>query len=288
MSKLGPTYTLLPKQGARCYLRAARLYPIIMPLRWPSPMKPTILITGAAGRIGSALVKHLDAVAGDRYTLRLADLEAINERDIRLDVTDPVACLAACQGVDIVVHLAGVVDPEASFEVLLPVNIAGTYNVFQAAAQAGVRRVVFASSAQAMEGYPLDVQVRTDMPVRPKNLYGVTKAFGEALAAYVAYQKGMEAIAVRIGAFEYAETWTEMSARDLSAWASPDDLCHLLERCIAAELGSEKFVVAHGISDNRFKRLELTTTTQQLGYDPKADAFAVWEVGLRNASRAAT
>ena len=73
--------------------------------------------------------------------------------------------------------------------------------------------------------------------MRPKNLYGASKAFGEALASYFAYQEGLEAIAVRIGAFRYRQDWNKMSARDLSAWASPRDICALFVRCLEADLG---------------------------------------------------
>lgn len=137
----------------------------------PQSVTRTILITGAAGRIGTALVEHLDARKGDHYDLLLADLEEGGDRGIQLDVTDLAACRRACEGVDTVVHLAGLPSPDSPFDALLPVNIAGTYNVFRAAADHGARRVIFASSAQVVEGYPLDVQVKTDMLVRPKNLY---------------------------------------------------------------------------------------------------------------------
>lgn len=248
-------------------------------------MSRTVLVTGAKGRIGSALVSHMETLK-EGYDLRLADLNAVDERGLVLDITNLAACRAAFDGVDTVIHLAGVPSPDAPFEAILPVNIVGTHNVFRAASDTGVRRVIFASSAQAVEGYPLDVQVRTDMPVRPKNLYGVSKAYGEALAAYFAYQEGLESVAVRIGAFEHANDWDRMDGRDLSAWADPQDLCELLVRCVEADLG-EPFVIAHGISDNRFKRLDLTDTRAQLGYAPKADAFSVWRVGLCDASKPA-
>ena len=242
-------------------------------------MPKTILITGANGRIGSALVKYMDALEGE-YSLRLADLEISDERGMQVDITDLSSCRIACEGVEAVVHLAGVASPDSSFEQVLPANIIGTYNVFQAASEAGVRRVIYASSAQVIEGYPLDTQVRTDMPVRPKNLYGVSKAFGEALGAYYAYQKNMEAISVRIGAFEYRHEWVQLNSRDLSAWADPEDLCSLLVRCIEAELTEEPFLIAHGISNNRFKRLDLSDTKSLLGYSPKADSFAAWNINL--------
>ena len=70
---------------------------------------------------------------GKPYTLRLADLEVAEERGVQVDVSDFDLCRAACENVDTVVHLAGVASPDSSFEQILPVNIVGTYNIFQAA-----------------------------------------------------------------------------------------------------------------------------------------------------------
>ncbi len=78
-----------------------------------------------------------------------------------------------------------------------------------------------------------------------------------------------------------------MGARDLSAWVSPGDLCVLLAQCIEVDLGEEPFIIAQGISDNRFKRLDLTETRARLGYGPEEDAFKVWQVGLDDASEPA-
>ena len=244
----------------------------------------TILITGANGRIGSALVKYIDALEKG-YNLRLGDLIVSDERGMKIDITDLSSCRIACEAVDTVIHLAGAASPDSTFEDILPVNIIGTYNIFQAASESGVRRIVFASSAQVVKGYPVDLQVRTNMPVRPKNLYGVSKAYGEALAAYYAYQNKLEAIALRIGAFEYQTEWVQMSSRDLSAWAEPEDLCSLFVRCIEADMAEEPFMIAHGISDNRFKRLDLSDTKYRLGYTPKADSFSAWNINLHNNSK---
>jgi len=243
----------------------------------------TILITGANGRIGSALVRHLDALE-EEYALRLADLRIKDGRGMEIDIANLSACRLACEAVDTVIHLAAVASPDASFEEILPANIVGTYNVFQTASEAGVRRIIYASSAHVIAGYPLDRQVRTDMPVRPKNLYGVSKAYGEAIGAFFAYQKNVEVIAVRIGAFGYKHDWVQMSADDLGAWVEPEDLCTLLVRCIEAEMAEGPFMIAHGISDNGFKRLDLSDTRRRLGYNPKADAFKAWDIGLHDNS----
>jgi len=103
-------------------------------------------------------------------------------------------------------------------------------------------------------------------------------------AAHFAYQRKIEVIVVRIGAFGHQHDWVQMSADDLGAWAEPEDLCSLLVRCIEAEMAEGPFMIAHGISDNCFKRLDLSDTRNLLGYNPEADAFEAWGIGLHDNS----
>lgn len=101
----------------------------------------------------------------------------------------------------------------------------------------------------------------------------------EALASYYATEENLSCIAVRIGAFEHLEEHEAMSARDLSAFVSPRDLCQLLCLCVDAsdEVG---FAIAHGISDNRFKRLDISRTREIFGYEPEDYAFQIFGVPL--------
>ncbi len=161
----------------------------------------TVLITGAAGRYGTILRTQW----GDRYALRLADVQpvqdlATHERSVSIDITEYDQMLEACQGIDVVVHLAADPDPTAKFfETLLPLNVIGAYNAFQAAHEAKCRRIVFASSGQSMLGYQnRQLDVRWDRPVYPLNVYGATKCWGEALARVYADQ-GLSCICVRLG-----------------------------------------------------------------------------------------
>ncbi|MFB6364183.1 NAD-dependent epimerase/dehydratase family protein [Paenibacillus elgii] len=246
-----------------------------------------VLITGAAGNIGKAFRQYAKD-AGAEYCFRLADrssdaLSAIaqaGDEIVTLDVTDLDACQQACANVSTVIHLAADPSPEADFYAsLLENNIKGTYNIFRAAKDQGCKRVIFASSAQAVEAYPLDVQVHSHMPVRPKNLYGVSKCFGEALASYFADVEGLSSIVVRIANFlSDPQALHGASARDLSAYISPRDLGDLLVRCI--ETPSIKFAVFPGISNNRYKRMDLSDVREQLNYHPIDDSFAIIE-GLR-------
>lgn len=240
-----------------------------------------LLVTGAAGRIGSAFVR----AQRERYALRLADLDctrlagaAEGHEVMHLDITDAAACLRACEGIDTVVHLAADASPEADFmNSLLPTNIVGSYNLFAAALAQGCRRVVYASSAQAVEGYALDLQIQEQMAPRPKNLYGVSKAFGEALASYFSQAAGasMSCVAVRIANVAEFHAGERHSPRDVAAFISERDLVQLLCCCVEAPLTG--FQLVHGVSDNRYKRLAIERTRQILGYAPQDDGFAILE-----------
>jgi UDP-glucose 4-epimerase len=236
-----------------------------------------VLLTGAAGRIGTAFRK----AHGQRYRFRLADLDIGTLADtpgasheiVRLDIADVEACRDACAGIDTVVHLAADPSPEADWESsLLPNNIRGTVNVFQAAHQAGCRRVVFASSVHAVGGLQEDEAIPDDAPARPVNLYGSSKAFGEAVAATYS-AAGLSGIAIRIGAYDAPWFHERGDATAAMAYVSARDLNELLVRCIETE--NIPYAVVAGISDNTRKRFDLKQTRQLLGYAPRDDGFKV-------------
>lgn len=238
--------------------------------------KLAVLMTGAAGRIGSAFF----AATADRYQFRLADRNAGAIRSqpghsaVELDVADLGGCQGACAGIDVVVHLAADPSPEAEFyPSLLENNIKGTHNVFRAAKDVGCRRVVFASSVHAVLGHAQGRPVSADAPVRPLNMYGVSKCFGEAVAAQFALGEGLSSIAVRIGAYDPPWIESELTEPNLSAFISARDMNQLLVRCI--ETPEIDFAIVAGISDNRRKRLDLAETRALLGYQPQDDGFAI-------------
>ena len=234
-----------------------------------------VLVTGAAGRIGSYFAEH----SRDRYELRLMvreDDEGIDRirpfgEVVYADLADLDRLKEICMGIDTVVHMAGDPDPHATWTELREANIDGVYNIFVAAKSAGCRRVVHASSIHAVSGYPPDVQVKTSEPVNPGDLYGVSKCFGEALARYMACQEGLSAITLRIGAFQTLD-----AARDeqglgmIDAFVSQRDLTQLIQRSVDVE--NVQFAILHGLSDNRFKRLDVSDARELVGYDPQDDA----------------
>lgn len=233
-----------------------------------------VLVTGAAGNIGSYFATH----AHQKYELVLLDqsfdeapeLEEYGEL-VNGDIQDLESMKKFCAGIDTVVHLAADPSPSATWDNVRDLNIGGTYNTFVAAKAAGCRRVIYASSIHAVSGYPADVQVKTSEPVNPGDLYGVSKCFGEALGRYMAEQENLSVIALRIGAFQPLESaQKESGIKMLDAWVSQRDLNQLIERCIDVE--NLKFAVFHALSDNRFKRLDISDARELVGYAPQDDA----------------
>lgn len=139
-----------------------------------------------------------------------------------------------------------------------------------AAKAAGCRRVIYASSIHAVSDYPADVQVKSSDPVNPGDLYGVTKCFGEAMGRYMAEREGLSVIALRIGAFQPAEKAEHAGSLEMmDMFVSRRDLNQLLEKCVEVE--TLKFAILHGLSDNRFKRLDITDARELVGYEPQDD-----------------
>ena len=225
------------------------------------------MLTGASGRIGRA-VEPLLPQAWDVVATDLAAADGIDA----LDVTDLEACRAVFVGADAVVHLAAVPDPAATWERLLPANVVGAHTVASAAADVGVRRLVLASSLQAVSALPDGTQSRAGDAPRPANLYGATKAWAEALGAWIAATTATSVVALRIGYFHEARPNPATEApRELSSWLSTRDAAELVRAAVEAE--NIEFVIANGISANRYRVADLAETTRVLGYRPVDDAW---------------
>ncbi|MBO0867847.1 MAG: NAD(P)-dependent oxidoreductase [Micromonosporaceae bacterium] len=239
-----------------------------------------ILVTGAAGRIGSCLLAGLPALG---WRVRGFDLRAGSPTAgsptagsptagaaadgvewVTGDVRDGAALDAAMQGTEAVVHLAGLAT-EAPFADLLAANIDGTYQVFEAARLAGVPRIVYASSNHAVGYTPRAPLVGTAVRPRPDTLYGLTKVFGEALGSLYADRYRMRVACLRLGAFLDRPT----TVRHLATWLSPGDTVRLVHACLtAADLD---YAVLYGISANTRGWWDLAPA-RALGYQPQDDA----------------
>ena len=244
----------------------------------PIEGKRRVLVTGAAGRIGSYLAEH----SHEQYDLRLmvrgdeAKIEEIRAYGevIQCGLDDLPGLTDLCEGIDTVVHLAADHRGHAPWEEVLPNNIVGTYNLFTAAKAQGCRRVIFASSIQAVSGYPRFQQVRPEDPVNPPNLYAVSKCFGEALCRCFSNKMGLSGIVLRIGAYQTYESMRSSDEFSGIHWAfvSPRDLTQLIVRCIDDE--KLQFAIFYGFSNNKFCKGDLSNARELLGYTPIDDIYA--------------
>jgi uronate dehydrogenase len=249
---------------------------------------PTVLITGAAGNLGGKLRRHLEG----RYPLRLLDL------DPRGDPTVTGADLSRWdeswrkmfEGADVVVHLAADPTAQQTWPNLVAPNLDALANVFLTAAQAGARRVVYASSNHVMGGYkdrPEPHRLTTDLPPLPGSRYvvrgeqrdstpyGSAKLFGERLGKCFSEAHGLSVIAVRLGWVlpgdnrpqdipPEREEWFRLM------WLSNRDYCQLMEKCITAD-AALRFAVVNGMSANTGMRWDIDHTRRTVGYQPEDD-----------------
>ena len=232
-----------------------------------------VLVTGAHGRIGASFA----SAVRDRYRLRLlvhreehlTDAERNGEGFVG-DLCEPAPVQSAFEDIDTVIHLAADPSAQAGWESVHRNNIVATYNTFRAAVEAGCRRVIFASSIHAVSGYPADYQVHAGDPVNPGGLYGASKCFGEALARLVAVQEGLSAIVIRIGSFQPREKAMHAERIGMmNAFVSHRDLNQLIRLSIDDE--RILFAVFHGLSGNRFNRMDIGTARELVGYEPEDD-----------------
>ena len=224
-----------------------------------------VLITGAAGDIGSVLRKKFR----DRYTLRLTDIDTPedldgNEEFVNADLRDFEAIKKVCEGMDAVVHLGGIVGVD-SWEENLATNINGTHNVFESARLAGASRVVCASSVHAVGFYPRSQTIGVDEKVLPDGHYGLCKAISEAIGAMYAEKYGLKVMAVRIGNNSPEPT----NERLLSIWISHRDIAQLVG--IGLDNPDLRYEIVYGVSANTRSWWD-NSTAERLGYRPEDNA----------------
>jgi len=229
-----------------------------------------VLITGAAGDIGSRLRKSLKGV---HPMLRLSDIADLGEAQageevMPADITDLAAMERVCEGVDGVVHLGGMA-VENDWQAILNANLIGCYNLFEAARRQNVSRVIFATSNHAVGFYRRDQVIDHRVPVKPDSRYGVSKAFGEALGSLYADKYGLKVFCIRIG--NVADQPADK--RRLSIWVSPRDLTQLVR--IGLEHPEIRYEIVYGVSDNARSWYD-NANAHRLGYRPqdKAEDYA--------------
>jgi nucleoside-diphosphate-sugar epimerase len=250
-----------------------------------------IVITGAEGVVGTVLRRGLP----DHFQVRALVRTPQPFPSGVVDIGDLPGLVREFTGTEAVIHLAGAVRLDITWEEMQADNIAGTRNVYEAARLAGVKTVVFASSGHVLSRaeeragpslYALDDPRVFDetTPVEPDSLYAVSKIFGETLGRYYADQHGLRVICVRVGmvipddnpesdapgrgrsaAMPLAERYPRIRAK----WLSHRDCCQLFAKCLTAGV---QYAIVHGTSNNPRQIWSLQSARSLLGYTPQDSA----------------
>ncbi len=244
-----------------------------------------VLITGMSGLIGGILRNHLESLGG--YELTALNRRAVEGvRTVQASIADLDAIRPSFEGQDVVVHLAAHVASEPMGDVVAG-NLVGTWNVYEAARMAGVKRVIFASSGDTIRGIDTDPPYdqflngdyeavsRWEWPnvmkdlVRPGTVYGASKVWGEVLGRVYSADHGLSILCVRIGACP-AEN-RPRNVREFAAWLSHRDVADMLHRCIEApdDLMYDNFFA---VSDNKWNYRDIEHAKHVLGYVPQDKA----------------
>jgi len=229
-----------------------------------------LVLTGAAGRLGSYLREPLTKMCDQLVSTDIADSIGTlydGESYVQADLSSLDAMLNVIEGADMVIHF-GAIGDEAPWDDILQSNIIGAYNVWEAASRCGVKRVVYASSVHAVGMHKKTDTIGLDAPHRPDTYYGLAKCFSEDLASLYWDKRGIEAVCMRIFSCAQAN-----NARSIGTWLSYDDLIHLVTRSIDSPVVG--FSIVYGISNNDRAVVD-NTKAGHLGYRPKdnAEVFA--------------
>ena len=266
--------------------------------------KKKVLVTGVFGLIAGSVYQKL---AEGPYEVRgLArrtkpSARAPQDRQIEIpperlhlaNLADIKAVERAMEGVHTVVQMAADPRPDAPWESLLGSNIVGVRNVFEAAVRQGVKRVVYASSIMVSWGYQQeepykrigegrfdDIEperlhaVTHEWPHRPTGLYPATKIWGEALARYYADVHGLSVPCLRIG-WVNAEDHPQKPESG-AVWCSQRDVVQLVQRAVEAP-DDLRFDIFYGVSNNRWRWVDIEHARNVLGYIPEDSAEAKLE-----------
>jgi uronate dehydrogenase len=235
-----------------------------------------VFLTGATGRVGRVLVPAFR----ECYELRaLQRRPAPDDPTAALgDLSDRAPLASLMAGCDVVVHLAAISREAPFVEEIVPANIVGCYNVFQAALEAGVRRIVYASSCHVVQFKARRGAIDVGEPYQPETTYGVSKAFGEVLGRYYHDHHGLEFVAIRIGwLLHYDDERLRTSELGRRIWLSPRDAVALFR--LAIEKQEVGFAVVSGTSITSQEILSLRSARESLGYEPQDDVVALYGAG---------
>ena len=238
-----------------------------------------IVLTGAAGRLGSYLREPLTKLADELVSTDIVDdIGKLHpgESYQKGDLASLDDMMRVLEGAEMVVHMGAYAD-EGPFEKLLGPNFVGAYNIWEAAHKNGLRRVIYGSSIHAVGMHPKNEFIGTDARHRPDTFYGLAKCFAEDLGSMYWDKRGLESVHMRI--LSCAQV---TNARALGSWLSYDDLIQLTQRCIETPVTG--FTIVYGVSNNDRVPVD-NSKASFLGYRPKDNAEQFAPDILANESR---
>jgi ABC-type bacteriocin/lantibiotic exporter with double-glycine peptidase domain len=217
-----------------------------------------------------------------RYQFRCLDLVPAPNIEDHLedfvvgDITNFATIFAAMQGIDVVIHLAANPRIDQGWQTVYHIEIGGTYTVLEAARQAGVSKVIYASTSHVTGWKEIQQnrRVTIDTPVEPNSFYGIGKLTGENLGRLFAQKYNLSVICIRIGAFVLEPKPKSFKDTLLQTWCSPRDLAQLVEKCIQSE--GISFQIFYGVSQNSRRLWDIENARQILGYHPQDNAEKFW------------
>lgn len=263
-----------------------------------------ILLTGAYGRVGTAIIDHLSGK--EKYQFTYLDLEDPDSGPYKefdtfvADVSDYKQIRPAFEDQDAVIHLAAIPTTEGKWPEVLSNNIIGMYNVLEATKEAGIKKFIFASTnhvvgmyerENAPDIYHPDHKLKLDhtVSVRPDSLYGVSKAFGEDLGRFYSDNYDIQFYALRICSLRHkkynhpygdaergvdkgkwkrnSEAYKNKVARMKAMWISRSDFAQLIEKCLEDE--SVNFDIFYAVSNNDARWFDIDHARKVLGYKPE-------------------
>ena len=270
-------------------------------------MATDVLVTGAYGRVGTAIIDHLHGKDEYEFTYlnrsdRPGDHPYGDYETIVADVSDREAIQSAFEGQDAVIHLAGYPETDGTWEEILQNNLIGMYNTLEAVREAEVEQFIFGSTNHVVGMYEVenapeiyypgfDLMVDHTAPRRPDSYYGTSKSFGEDLGRYYTenYASPTQFYTLRIASIRHREydhpygdaeygvdhgdwergsdEYQEMVARMKAMWQSRRDFTHQVECCLADD--DVEYDVFYGVSDNDRRWFDLEHARDVIGYDPK-------------------
>ena len=237
-------------------------------------MKQRVLLTGAAGTVGSTLWKAWEKQ--DNYTLTLTDINPIENAASRVelaDIRDYDAMRALCQEHDVLVHL-GYLRHYSLGKIPGEVNdITVSMNLFDAARENGIQKIVYASTNHVTgwnERSSSPPRFSTSDQFCPDGWYGAMKGMAEIAGRYLVDAHDMRFISIRIGSFN--GTSEPNGIRHCSTFLTPRDCVQLFSLAVDYS-GPVKYLITYGRSANydgyQQSFLDISGAVEVLGYKPE-------------------